>query len=102
MTPSRHPVLETPHAHEPALRIDLIPAERAQLRRPQPVLVRDEDHRRVAAPMPPAHSRAFDELPHFLDGEIFARPALRIQEPPRGRCPVYSVRSRLPLAPFRG
>jgi hypothetical protein len=102
MTPSRRPVLETPHVHEPAFRIDLIPAERAQLRRPQPMPVRDEDHRRVAVPIPPARPRAFDELPHFLDRETFARPALRIQKPTRRRCPVYGVRSRLPLAEFRG
>ena len=79
MTPSRHPVLETPHAHEPAFPIDLIPPERAQLRRPQPAPVCDEDHRRVAAPVSAARPRAFDELPHFLDGEVFAWPALRIQ-----------------------
>jgi hypothetical protein len=99
---ARRPVLETPHMHEPALQIDLIPAERAQLRRPQPMPVRDEDHRRVAMTIPPARPRAFDELPHFLDGEIFARPALRIQKPPRGHCPDYSVRSGLALAAFRG
>jgi hypothetical protein len=38
---ARRPVLETPHVDEPALQIDLIPPERAQLRCPQPVPVRD-------------------------------------------------------------
>jgi hypothetical protein len=42
------------------------------------------------------------EFLHFFGGEAFAWPALRIQEPPRWRCPVYGVRSRLPLAVFRG
>jgi hypothetical protein len=63
--------------------------------------VRDEDHRRVAAPMPPARSRPFDGFLHFLDGETFARPALPIQKPPRRRCPIYDVRSGLALAAFR-
>ena len=102
MTPNRRPVLETPHVHEPALMIDLIPAERAQLRRPQPVPVRDEDHRRVAVPVSPARARALDELPHFFGGEIFAWPTLRIQKPPRGHCPIYGARSGLALAAFRG
>jgi hypothetical protein len=52
--------------HEPALQIDLILAERAQLRRPQPVPVCDQDHRRVAVPVSPAHPRAFHQLPTSL------------------------------------
>jgi len=102
MTPSRRPVLETPHVHEPAFRIDLIPPERAHLRRSQSMPVRDEDHRRVAAPVSAARPRSLDELPHFLDREIFAWPALRIQKPPRRRCPVYSVRDSPALTAFRG
>jgi len=54
--------------HEPALEIDLIPTKHAELRRPQPMPIRDEYHRRVAMPVSPAYSRAFNELPDFLDG----------------------------------
>jgi hypothetical protein len=64
--------------------------------------VRNDDHRRVAAPVSPARARALDEIPHFLDGDAFARPTLGIQKPPRGRRPIYDVRSSLPLAVFRG
>jgi len=47
-------------------------------------------------------ARAFDELSHFLDGEVFAWSALRIQKPARRHCPIYSVRRTPALAPFRG
>jgi hypothetical protein len=53
---ARRLVLDAPRVHEPALQIDLIPPQRAQLRSPRPVPVRDEDDRRVAAPIPPARS----------------------------------------------
>ena len=99
---ARRPVLETPHAHERAPQIDLILPECAQLRRPQPKPVRDENHRCVAAPLSPAQPRAFDELPHFLDGEILAWPALCIQKPPRGRCPIYDILGGSTLAALRG
>jgi hypothetical protein len=69
---------------------------------PQRAPVRDQDHRRLAAPASPARPRALDELPHFLECQTFARPALRLQKPPRGRCPIYGVPSRLSLAVLRG
>jgi hypothetical protein len=99
---ARRPILETPHVHKPALQIDLIPAERTQFRRSQSMPVRDEDHRCVAVTVSRARPCTLDQLPHFLDGEVFAWPALRIQKPPRGYCPIYGVRSGLALAAFRG
>jgi hypothetical protein len=42
-----------------------------------------------------------DKLVHFLEGEILAWPARRIQKPPRGYCPIYSVRDTPAPALFR-
>jgi hypothetical protein len=99
---TRCPILETPHVQKPALQIDLIPPERTQLRTPQPMPVRHQDHRRIAVPVTPAQARTLDEFRHFLDGQVFAWPALRIRKPARRYCPIYGVRPSLALTAFHG
>src|SRR5437764_14615929 len=65
---ARHPVLDALHVKEPVRQVDLIPAQRAQLSRPQAMPVCDEDHCCVAVPIPSALARRLPEQVDFLRG----------------------------------
>jgi hypothetical protein len=74
--------------------IDLIPAQRAQLCRPQAMPVCDEDHRCVAVPIPPALARSLPEQLDFLGCQVFARPTSSVDLPPWRNCPIFDVWQR--------
>jgi hypothetical protein len=52
--------------------VNLIPPERAHVGRPQPVTVRNQDHRRAAVSVATVIAGALHQLRDFLDSEIFA------------------------------
>jgi len=63
---ARRPVLDARHMQEPAIKINLILPECAQLPRPQPVPVRNRYHRRVAPPYRPCSRAAVVRSPTSL------------------------------------
>ena|SRR5712691_4503006 len=65
-----HSVLDAPHVEEPVRQVDLIPAQRAQLGWSKPVPICDENHRRVAVPVPPVLARRFPEQLDFLGCQV--------------------------------
>src|ERR1700683_4719652 len=85
---ARRPVLDPPHVEQSPTEIDLLPTQRAQLRRAQPMPVRYKDHCRIAMTVAPAIARGVDQPLDFLDCEIFALPALAVWRQPPGYCPV--------------
>src|SRR4051812_15434076 len=58
---ARHSVLEPLHVHETLRKVDLIPAQRAEFRRAEAMPIRDQDHRRIAVPVPAAIACGFPE-----------------------------------------
>ena len=86
---------------KPVFEIDLIPPQRAELRRSQPTPICNEDHRRVAVAISPAPPRTLNELFHLLDHEAFAWPALCIEKSPQGFRPACGVRRTPALPAFR-
>ncbi len=98
---ARHSVLDALHVEEPMRQVDLIPAQRAQLSRPQPMPVCDEDHRCVAVPIASALARRLPEQLDFLGCQVLARPTSRVELPPRRDCPIFGVWRRSPTGWFR-
>jgi hypothetical protein len=71
-----HAVLDALHVNEPVCQVDLIPAQRADLGRPEPMAVCDKDHCCVAVSV--ALARRFAEQLDFLRGQVLAGPPVSI------------------------
>ena len=79
---ARHSVLDALDMQEPVRQVDLIPAQRAKLGRPQAVPVCDEDHRRVAVPV----SAAALSQPN-------PKPCRAMSRTSKGRTPIFASRT---------
>src|SRR5260370_35171155 len=77
--------------NEPMRQVDLIPAQRADFGRPEPVPVCDEYHRRIPVPVAPEFARRFAEQLDLLRGQVLARSAVGVELPCRRYCPIYGV-----------
>jgi hypothetical protein len=76
-------------SHSSLPKIDLIPAERAQLGDAQPVAVGDQDHGGIAVPVPVLPCGA-DQALDFSGGQVFAGAALGVGNRPGRNCPIFT------------
>jgi hypothetical protein len=65
--------------------VDLLPAKRAQFRRPQPMPEGQQDHRGVPVPMAIVASRLHQPL-NFALGQVFAGAIVGIRQPTSCNC----------------
>src|SRR5450631_2202140 len=71
-----------------AVEVDLVPAQVADLGRPQPVPEGEQDHGRVTMAMPVA----LGGLDHCLDlarRQVLSSPEFGVRTPPRSNCSFY-------------
>ena len=76
-------------------KLDLLPAQPDEFTRPQPVTERNQDHGRIAMPVPVGFG-GFDEPLDFPFGQMFAGPQFGIRATPRRYCPFYVLWSEEP------
>src|SRR4051794_7552517 len=81
-----HSAFNTAHVHETLCEVDLVPRQQAHFARTQTMPKRNEDHRRIAQPVPAALARAVDQSLDFFWREVLARPRSGIEPPLRRNC----------------
>jgi hypothetical protein len=77
------------YMQEPACEINPIPAQRPQLGSAPPMSICDQDHRRVAMAAASAIAGTRQQQLDFLDSEVLAWPALRVEHSSGRYCPVF-------------
>lgn len=90
---ARRPPLQPMDVEPPLAQVHLIPAERDEFGHPEPVPVREEDHRGVAVAVAPPPLRCRHQKVHLPLGEVLAAAAGAVRHPLRGsggsNCPIY-------------
>ena len=71
--------------HQAGLQVDLVPAQRDELRDPQPMPIGQEDERPIARTVAAHLARGLQELLDFIRGEILTPAAGGVGEAGRGR-----------------
>ncbi len=70
--------------HKAGLEIDLFPAQRDQLRDPQPMAVSQEDERPIARTVAADFARGLQQLLDLRRGQVFAGATIKIRLSPWG------------------
>lgn len=76
---------------QPLFQVDLVPAQRHQLRHAQAVAVGQQDHGRVAVAVPSPRLGRPHQLLHFACSEVLATAAFAVRDSSRWNCPILGI-----------